>query len=169
MTIHKMLKLKTCKGLLILVFSISLLTGSAAQDTRVRLTIPPEQAPDPAWRRELFKGTLPLKNRPQIVSRKKVKNEVHVTVKNAGETTLEYYSAGPEGIQLYQEVFRGGLWRKSHWDWCGTGKKKYAFLPGKTVNLKVGFSDDERGERMLGEFREAGTNRCGLIVLATED
>ncbi len=160
---------KTVKLLLVLVFCFSLNSGSADENSRVRLTIPPEQLPDPAWRREFFKGFLPLKNRPQIVSRKHVKDEVHVIVKNRGNTPLEYYAAGPEGIQLFQEVFRRGLWRKSGWDWCGTGKKTYTILPGQSIKLEVDFFDDERGERMLGNFREAGTNRSGLIVLATEN
>lgn len=155
--------------LLVLMFCFSASSSSADEKTRVRLTIPAEQPPDPAWRREKFEGTLPLTNRPQIVSRKPVNDEVHVTVKNRGETTLEYFSAGPERIQLFQEVFRRGLWRKSRWDWCGTGKKTYTILPGKSIKLVVVFFDDERGERMLGNFREAGTNRSGLIVLATEN
>jgi hypothetical protein len=168
MVIYELHKQKMVEFLLILVLSFSLVSGIAAQDTRVRLTIPPEQAPDPAWRREFFKETLPLKNRPQIVSRKKVKDEVHVTLKNTGETPLEYYGTFPVSIQLYQEIFRRGLWRKSHRDWCCLGKEKYMLLPGQSIRLEVGFSDEERGERLLGEFREAGTNRCGLIVLATE-
>lgn len=160
--------------LLIPIFCFSLISDGAAENTRVRLTISPEQPPDPAWRREFFQGTLPLKNRPQIVSRKPVKDEVHVIVKNTGKTTLEYYARGsddiaePERIRLYQEVFRRGLWRKSRYNWCCFGKKKYSILPSQSIKLVIDFSDDERGERMLGNFREAGTNRSGLIVLATE-
>ncbi|WP_278471195.1 hypothetical protein [Gimesia maris] len=154
--------------LILMMFTFCFVTGVTAEDQRVRLTIPPEQIPDPAWRREYFEGTLPLKNRPQIISRKKVQDEVHVVVKNTGNTTLVYLSAGPDCIQTYQEVFRRGLWRKANWDWCGTGKADYSILPGQSVQLTVRFSDEERGERLLGKFTEAGTNRCGLIVLATE-
>jgi len=154
--------------LLVLVICFSLKSGNAVEQTRVRLTIPPEQPPDPAWRREMFEGTQPLKNCPKIVSKKRVKDEIHVKVKNTGKTTLEYYAAGPAGIQLFQEVFRRGLWRKSRWDWCGTGKKKYTILPGQSIQLEVVFFDEERGERMLANFHEAGTNRSGLIVLAAE-
>ncbi len=162
---------KMINVLLIILFCFSLNSGSAVENTRVRLTIPPEQIPDPAWRRELFEGTLPLKNRPRIVSRKRVKDEVHLIVKNTGKTTLEYYVTGkedvasPDRIRLYKEVFRRGLWRKSGWDWCCLGKTKYSILPGQSTKLVIGFRDDERGDRMLGNFREAGTNRSGLIVL----
>lgn len=161
--------MKAIKGLLILLFSFCFLSGAAAEDQRVRLTIPPVQAPDPAWRREFFKDTLPLKNRPSIVSRKKVQGEVHVVVKNSGETPLEYYGTFRDHIQLYQEIFRRGLWRKSNVDWCCLGKEKYTLLPGQSVKFRLTYSDEERGERLLGEFREAGTSRCGLIILATED
>ncbi|WP_417392076.1 hypothetical protein [Gimesia sp.] len=154
--------------ILLLMFSFSCLTSITAEDKQVRLTIPPERIPDPAWRREFFEGTLPLKNRPQIISRKKVQDEIHVVLQNTGQTTLIYRSAGPEFIQTYQEIFRRGLWRKANWDWCGTGKTDYSILPGQSVQLVVRFSDEERGERLLGKFIEAGTKRCGLIVLATE-
>lgn len=156
------------KSLLILLFSFCLTSGAAAEDQRVRLTIPPEQAPDPGWRRELFKDTLPLKNRPSIVSRKKVKDEVHVVVKNTGKTPLECYGTFRDHIQLYQEIFRRGLWRKSNVGWCCLGKEKQMLLPDQSVKFRLTYSDEERGERLLGNFREAGTNRCGLIILATE-
>ncbi|WP_145231146.1 hypothetical protein [Gimesia algae] len=161
--------MKVIKVLLILMFAFCFVTGVTAEDQRVRLTIDPEQIPDPAWRREFFEGTLPLKNRPQIISRKQVQDEVHVVVKNSGQTSLGYRSAGPDSIQTYQEIFRRGLWRKANWDWCGTGKADYSILPGQSVQLTVRFSDEERGERMLGKFIEVGTNRCGLIVLAVEE
>lgn len=166
--------IKMIELLLILALCFSLISSGAGENTRVRLTIPPEQIPDPAWRREFFKGTLPLKNRPQVVSRKQMKDEVHVIVKNIGKTTLEYYARGsddiaePEGIRLYREVFRRGLWRKSRREWCCLGSTKYSILPGQSIKLVIDFRDDERGERLLGNFREAGTNRFGLIVLATE-
>ena len=41
--------MKTIKSFLILLFSFCLISGAAAEDQRVRLTLPPEQAPDPAW------------------------------------------------------------------------------------------------------------------------
>lgn len=69
----------------------------------------------------------------------------------------------------YYGLFRRGLWRKANWDWCGTGKVDYSILPGQSVQLVVRFSDEERGERLLGKFLEVGTKRCGLIVLATEE
>ncbi|WP_417384972.1 hypothetical protein [Gimesia sp.] len=161
--------MKSIHWLLVLMFTFCFVTGVTAEDQRVRLTIPPEQIPDPAWRREYFEGTLPLKNRPQIISRKRVQDEIHVVVKNSGQTSLEYEGTFSDGIRLYQEIFRRGLWRKANWDWCGTGKADYSILPGQSVQLTVRFSDEERGERLLGKFTEAGTNRCGLIVLATEE
>ncbi|QDT29350.1 hypothetical protein Enr10x_47020 [Gimesia panareensis] len=166
--IYQAVQWNAIKWLLLLLFSCSLVTSVPAEDKRVRLTIPPEQPPDPAWRKGYLKDMQPLKNRPVVVSRKKVKDEIHVVIKNTGATTLEYYATSPERIQLYQEVFRAGLWRKANWDWCGTGKKTYKLAPGQSVKLEVHFFKDERGERMLGAFREAGTKRWGLIVLATE-
>lgn len=160
--------MKSSDWLLILMFTFCFVTGVTAEDKRVRLTLPPEQIPDPAWRREYFEGTMPLKNRPQIISRKKVQDEVHVVVKNTGQTSLEYEGTFSDGIRLYQEIFRRGLWRKSQRGWMCLGVEKYTILPGQSVQLRVLFSDEERGERMLGKFTEAGTNRCGLIVLATE-
>lgn len=165
---------KIIKVLLLLLFCFSLNSGNADENTRVRLKISPEQPPDPAWRREYFEGILPLKNRPQIVSKKQVQEEIHVIVKNSGKTTLEYYATGaediaqPEGIVLYTEVFRRGLWRKSGRDWCCLGRTKFSILPGQSMKLEVDFVDDDRGERVLANFREAETNRSGLIVLATE-
>ena len=79
----------------------------------------------------------------------------------------EWWRAASVFSPIYR-IFRKGLWRKANWDWCGTGKADYSILPGQSVQLTVRFSDEERGERMLGNFIEAGTNRCGLIVLATE-
>lgn len=160
--------MKVIKVLLILMFAFCFVSGIDAEDKRVRLTIPPEQIPDPAWRREYFEETLPLKNRPQIISRKRVQDEIHVVVKNTGQTSLEYEATFSDGIQLYQEIFRRGLWRKSQRGWMCLGVEKYTILPGQSVQLRVLFSDEERGERMLGKFTEAGTKRCGLIVLATE-
>lgn len=165
---HQPVEWNAINCLLLLLFSFTPISNVPAEDKRVRLTIPPDQLPDPAWQRTQFEEMVRLKNRPVIISRKKVKDEVFVVVRNTGESTLIYHSAGPEYIQSYQEVFRRGLWRKANWDWCGLGKKDFSLLPGASVTLKVRFEDDERGERILGAFREAGTNREGLIVLATK-
>jgi hypothetical protein len=91
-----------------------------------------------------------------------------VKVKNVGTTTLQYYAAGSEHVQLFQEVDAAGRWTKAAWDWCGTGKEVFEIAPNNSAELVVSFSDDQKRERMLAHFSEKDTKRSGLVVLATE-
>lgn len=130
---------------------------------------PIDQPPDNWWLQSIFREERVLKNLPEVESRKRIGDEVIVTVRNSGDTLLQYSSVGPSGIQLFQEIDMAGSWQSSSWDWCGMGKETFYLEPGKTVELKVRFWDIEQRERMLGHFMEEGTFISGMIVLATEE
>ncbi len=124
-------------------------------------------APDPNWR-EMFEEAEQLANVPAIAVTSTDGKRVLVTVKNVGTTTLQYYSAGPEHVQLFQEIEVAGRWTQSNWDWCGTGKERFEIAPSESAELVVSFWKNEKRQRMLANFSEKGTNRSGLVVLACE-
>ncbi|MEZ6147449.1 MAG: hypothetical protein R3B91_18910 [Planctomycetaceae bacterium] len=125
-------------------------------------------APDPKWREMFFEDAEQLSNVPEIAVISTDGKHVRVTAKNVGTTTLQYYSAGAEHVQLFQEIKDAGRWAQSNWDWCGTGKEMFEIAPNESVQLVVDFWDDEERERMLANFSEKDTNRSGLVVLARE-
>ncbi len=120
------------------------------------------------WKERFSHGAEPLQNQPSITSTSYGDTETRVIVKNIGSTTLQYFSAGPENIQLFQEIFVADGWQMAGWDWCGTGKEMYEIPPSSSVELVVNFWDGDNRERMQASFSEKGTNRSGFIVLAIE-
>tara|TARA_R110002167_G_scaffold347786_1_gene558781 strand:- start:626 stop:1066 length:441 start_codon:yes stop_codon:yes gene_type:complete len=116
-----------------------------------------DQPPDSSWLESLFREERVLKNLPEVVSRKRVRGKVVVTIWNSGEALLHYSSVGPSEIQLFQEIDMAGSWQSCSWDWCGMGKENFDLKPGDTAELKVRFWDTRRRERMLGHFTEVGT------------
>ena len=120
------------------------------------------------WSEELFEGSEPLSNVPVITHVSTVGNVVRVTAKNTGTTTLQYFSTGTGYIQLFQEIKENGEWTPYKWDWCGTGKEDFDIDSNESVELVVKFWDADKQERMLANFSEKETNRCGLVVLASE-
>ena len=129
---------------------------------------PDVNAPDGKWREMFFEDADPLTNVPEITVISTVGLRTCVTVKNVGNTTLQYEAAGSEHIQLFQEIDVDGKWTQSNWDWCGTGKESFDIVPDSSVELVIDYWDDQERERMLANFAEKGTNRSGLVVLATE-
>ncbi len=127
-----------------------------------------EDTPDPKWREMFFEDTKVLSNVPEISVMSNDGKSIRVVAKNVGTTTLQYYSAGAENIQLFQEIKMAGRWTQSNWDWCGTGKQQFEIAPNASAELVVDFCNDEEQERMLANFSEKDTNRSGLVVLATE-
>ena len=125
-------------------------------------------APDSKWREMFFDEDAPLTNIPEITVASTDGFATRVTVKNVGRTTLQYNSAGPEHVQLFQEIHVGGKWIQSNWDWCGTGKELFEIAPNNVAELVVDFWDDQRRERMLANFSEKDTDCSGLVVLVTE-
>jgi len=127
-----------------------------------------EGGPDPTWREMLFEAADALRNIPEITWTSTDGSVIRVTAKNVGNTTLQYSAAGPQHVQLFQEIHVSGKWTQSNWDWCGTGKELFEIPPNNAAELEVSFWDDQTRERMLANFSEKGTNRSGLVVLATE-
>lgn len=120
------------------------------------------------WGSSVANGRKPLSNLPEIVARKEEQDRVLVTIKNSGNSTLLYYSAGRSNIQLWQETFEAEGWQSAKWDWCGTGKQTHKLMPGESVQLNVRFWARDKRERMLGSFSDESRNESSLIVLATE-
>ncbi len=112
--------------------------------------------------------SVPLENNPQIVATVQSGDELTVTVRNSGKTTLTYTGYSPTEIQLYDELFEDGVWKQMGCQWCGTGMQNYQLRPGESVDLQVKFWSRDYHDRMLAYFREQGTERAGLVVLATE-
>ncbi len=125
-------------------------------------------APDPNWREMLFEDTEHLTNFPEVAVTSTDGNIVRVTAKNVGTTTLQYYSTGPDHVQMFQETKVAGKWTQSKWDWCGTGKEWFEIAPNESVELVISFWDEEKQERLLANFSEKDSNRSGLVVLASE-
>lgn len=133
-------------------------------------------AVDPRWREEVFYDCESLENEPSVVveaidrisvddiSRTRAK----ITVSNTGNTTLCYSGYGSKHLRTFQELYCNGKWTMHDWEWCGTGASEFQILPNDSVSFEIWFRDDERRERVLGCFVEKGTNRSGLVILATE-
>jgi len=115
-----------------------------------------------------FEDAKALSNVPEISVKSSDGKSIRVIAKNVGTTTLQYYSAGAENIQLFQEIKTAGRWTQSSWDWCGTGKEHFKIAPNESAELVVDFWDADEQERMLANFSEKDTNRSGLVILATE-
>ena len=120
------------------------------------------------WQERFSDDAQPLTNQPSITSVVHGESETLLKVKNNGSTTLTYYSAGAQNIQLFQETFEDGEWIMTGWDWCGTGKELFEIPPNSTVDLVVRFWDADKRERMQASFSEKGTKRSGFVVLAIE-
>ena len=72
-------------------------------------------------------------------------------------------------ISLFQEVRSDSGWQKDAWSADGMCEGFYEIAPGESVRLEIEFWDDAKAVRMLGKFSEKGTDRSGLVVLATSD
>ena len=126
-------------------------------------------APDPRWRETLLANSKPLWNVPDVCWTSHKDDLVFVTATNAGRTTLEYRGISQSRISLFQEVRGGSVWQKDAWSVDGMCEGFYEIAPGESVRLEVEFWDDDKPVRMLGRFSEKGTDRSGLVVLATND
>ena len=125
-------------------------------------------APDPSWREMTFKDRVVLANVPKISIGSTDGRLIHVSAKNVGKTTLQYYSAGPDHIQIFREIKKAGRWTQSDWDWCGTGKELFEIAPNGSAEFIVNFWDPKKQERILACFSEKDTNRAGLVVLTSD-
>jgi hypothetical protein len=137
-------------------------------------SIAAQAATDEASLKEWLSTFEPLVNLPEIVStaeRRDVRGlriGYWVTIRNVGGTTLRYEAYGRERIRSYQEVREPEQWKLAATDWCGTGLHRYELKPGEAKRFQVKVSAPRERERVLAFFQEDGTNRAGLIVLATE-
>jgi hypothetical protein len=123
---------------------------------------------DPHWRDEVFYDCGELENKPEVTVDPLYRSGAKVTLSNTGHTTLCYSGYGFNHIRTFQEFYTRGKWKKHDWEWCGTGASEFEILPNASVTFEIWFREDERRERILGGFGEKGTNRSGLVVLATE-
>jgi len=126
------------------------------------------EPPDSKWRELFLENATPLTNIPKTSLTSSVGSVARVTVKNVGNTTLQYYAAGSEHVQLFQEIKVRGKWTQSKWDWCGTGKELFEIAPNSSAELVVDFWDHQERERMLANFSEKDTKCSGFVILATE-
>lgn len=125
--------------------------------------------PDPAWRESLLAKTNPLLNVPEVELVSRNNGTISVTVTNRGKSTLEYRGLSESQISLYQEIKVGTNWQKDAWSVDGMCEGHYEIVPGESTSLDIEFWDDHRAVRMLGKFSEKGTDRAGLVVLATNE
>ena len=128
---------------------------------------PDPNAPDPRWRETLLANSKPLWNVPDVSSASHKDGLVFVTATNTGHTTLEYRGSSQSRISLFQEVRSGSVWQKDAWSVDGMCEGFYEIAPGESVRFEIEFWDDDKAVRMLGRFSERGTDRSGLVVLAT--
>ncbi len=125
--------------------------------------------PDSQWSELFDDNSPPLTNIPQVTVLSIDRSAARVNVKNVGDTTLQYYSRGPEHVQFFEERYTSGKWTQAAWDWCGTGMESFEIAPHNSAQLAVCFSSDEQlRERVLTYFLEKDTDRSGLVVLATK-
>jgi len=130
---------------------------------------PDPSAPDPRWRETLLDNSKPLWNVPDVSLASHKDGQVFVTATNIGRTTLEYRGISQSRISLFQEVRSGSVWQKDAWSVDGMCEGFYEIAPGESVRLEIEFWDDDKAARMLGKFSEKGTDRSGVVVLATND
>ena len=126
-------------------------------------------APDPKWRENLVDNSEPLLNVPDVSIISHKDDLVFVAATNTGRTTLEYRGSSQSCISTFQEVRSDSGWQKDQWSAEGHCDGFYEIGPGESVRLEIEFWDDYKAVRMLGKFSEKGTNRSGLVVLATGD
>ncbi len=130
---------------------------------------PDPNAPDPRWRETLLDNSEPLLNVPDVSPASHKAGQIKVTATNTGRTTLEYRGATQSRISLFQEVRSDSGWQRDAWSVDGMCEGFYEIAPGESVGLEIDFWDDAKAVRMLGKFSEKGTDRSGLVVLATSE
>lgn len=130
---------------------------------------PDPNAPDPRWWETLLANSKPLWNVPEVTIASHKNGQVFVTATNTGRTTLEYRGSSQSHISLLQEVRSDSGWQKDAWSVDGMCEGYYEIASGESVRLEIEFWDDNMPVRMLGRFSEKGTDRSGLVVLATND
>ncbi len=130
---------------------------------------PDPSASDPRWRETLLDNSKPLSNAPDVSLALHKDGQVFVTATNTGRTTLEYRGSSQSCISLFQEVRSDSGWQQDAWSVDGHCEGFYEIGPGESVRLEIEFWDDNKAVRMLGKFSEKGTDRSGLVVLATSD
>ena len=130
---------------------------------------PDPNVTDPKWRETLGGNSEPLLNVPAVSLASHEDGLVIVTATNTGHTTLEYRGSSPSLISLYQEVRKCSVWEQDAWSVDGMCEGFYQIAPRESVKLEIEFWDEGKAVRMLGKFSEKGTNRSGLVVLATSD
>ena len=130
---------------------------------------PDPSASDPRWRETLLDNSKPLSNAPDVSLASHKDGQVFVTATNTGRTTLEYRGSSQSCISLFQEVRSDSGWQQDAWSVDGHCEGFYQIGPGESVRLEIEFWDDNKAVRMLGKFSEKGTDRSGLVVLATSD
>jgi hypothetical protein len=126
--------------------------------------------PDKAWEELVGSEHEPLLNLPSIVKTVSLevgsKPRVAVTVRNSGGTTLRFQGNGAKRVGQFWEIWRSGMW--TSWAWC-TKDLEYRYLkPDDSVEFEFTYIDETDRERVFSYFEEAGTNRAGLVLLATE-
>ena len=130
---------------------------------------PNPNAPDPIWRETVLDNSEPLLNIPEVSLASRKDGLVFVTATNTGSTTLEYRGSSQSLISLYQEVRSGSVWQQDAWSVDGMCDGFYEIAPGESARLEIEIWDDDKRVRMLGRFSEKGSDRSGLVVLATND
>jgi hypothetical protein len=132
--------------------------------------------PDDAWQAFWLPKLDPLANIPAIVSTEEMldskgrRNGYRVTVRNTGTTTLRYSGVSPEWMDQYIESREFGKWKQLSWSgMCdvGTPRQSFEMEPNESVKFYVRKASLDKRERVFARFYE-GTNRAGLVLLATE-
>ncbi|MGB0951895.1 MAG: hypothetical protein ACPG31_01600 [Planctomycetota bacterium] len=148
--------------------AVCMLGACAAPQTSSADSVPAEIST--TWDGWNTDGVPPLQNIPLILrtEREPDFSLVNVTIKNAGETTLQYsgYSSGQ--MRQLQEVWQDGAWTSGRWDGCGYGARSCDILPGETVTFRAKFHDAVGMQRILVTLHEKGTDRRGQVVLVTQ-
>ena len=123
--------------------------------------------PSPEWMDFMPVNHRPLKNTPVVLTNATL-NKIRAKITNTGETTLQYISESPTTISRYVESELDGKWHVSNWSWCPHGQQRFDIRPNETVAITVNFINEDHRERVLALFFEKNTDRCGMVVVATE-
>lgn len=121
-------------------------------------------ATDMGWRK-LLRETAgpPLPQLPTVQLSKEADGHMVAKVTNRMDQPIYYYGQKATSPSTYVEEYKWGRWVDTSWDWCGTGKSKYA-IPGHG-SQQFNLDDFDRRIRIYALFSTANEKASSLILL----
>ena len=124
--------------------------------------------PDVGWQPANGAIIEPIDTLPFVTILEMDHERVVVNITNIGNESLEYGALNGDSICTFREIEEHGKWMVDTYDWCGMGIEAATLEPGQMIKVLVKFRPTGKRERLLGSFRQSGTDKQSYVILAFE-